>query len=81
MQNLLQQKLFDYGEIASPSSHGVKNRRGTFRSFEDQVNLHFQLKQTAPTTRESKRVGLLGYKVGMTHFWNKWGQIVPCTVL
>ena len=26
-------------------------------------------------------MGLLGYKIGSTHFWNKWGQIVPCTVL
>ena len=37
--------------------------------------------QTAATDRNSRRVGLTGFKVGMTHFWNKWGQIVPCTVI
>lgn len=29
----------------------------------------------------SRRVGLLGYKVGCTHFWDKWGKLQPCTVI
>lgn len=31
--------------------------------------------------RLSKRAGLLGYKVGCTHFWDKWGKLQPCTVI
>ena len=61
--------------------HGVTNKRTSFHSFEDQINQNFPILKTAPISRESRRVGLLGYKIGMTHFWNKWGQLVPCTVI
>ncbi len=76
-----QTKVFDYTQFATPAMYGVKNHKNTFTSFEDNVNANFQLQPTAPQDRNSKRVGLIGYKVGMTHFWNKWGQIVPCTVI
>lgn len=29
----------------------------------------------------SKRVGLLGYKVGMTSQWSKWGVKLPLTII
>ncbi len=66
-------KTFDYGEFALQNIHGITNKRSSFRSFEDQINSQFQLEKTAPTDRFSKRTGLLGYKIGTTHFWNKWG--------
>ena len=81
VQNLAQGKIFDYGHIALPRIHGITNKKSSFHSFEDQINSQFQLDKTAPTSRDTRRVGLMGYKIGMTHFWNKWGQIVPCTVL
>ena len=31
--------------------------------------------------RNSKRCGVLGYKMGMTHFWDRWGVLTPCTVI
>lgn len=80
-ENLAQTKVFDYAAIAQTNRHGLTNVNKSFTSFEDKINQQFQLKQTAATDRESRRVGLYGYKVGMTHFWNKWGQIVPCTVI
>lgn len=81
MQNKNLTKVFDYQQIALENVHGITNKKSTFRSFEDQVNSQYQLQKTAPTDRNSKRAGLLGYKIGCTHFWNKWGQIVPCTVI
>ena len=61
---------------------GQKNKPHTFRSFEDEINMQYdELKTTEPIHRLSKRSGILGYKVGMTHFWDKWGAIVPCTVV
>ena len=80
-RNLMQTKIIDYAQFSNPELNGVKNKRATFGSFEDEINQHYTLEKTLPADRNSKRVGLLGYKIGMTHFWNKWGQIVPCTVL
>lgn len=80
-ENLQKNKIFDYNQFALPNVHGITNKQSSFRSFEDQINHNFQLEKTAPSTRNSKRAGVLGYKIGMTHFWNKWGQIVPCTVI
>jgi len=80
-KNLLQTKVIDYTQFANPDLHGLKNKRATFTSFEDEINQHYTLEKTMPADRNSKRVGLMGYKIGMTHYWNKWGQIVPCTVL
>ena len=78
---MAQTKVFDYAAIAQPNRHGLTNNNKSFTSFEDKINQQYQIKQTAATDRDTRRVGLFGYKVGMTHFWNKWGQIVPCTVL
>jgi len=30
---------------------------------------------------ESKRSGLLGYKMGMTSAWTKWGEFIGLTVI
>ena len=52
-----------------------------FRSYEFDVNAAFKIEATEPENRESLRCGLLAYKQGMTHYWDKWGTLVPCTVL
>jgi len=61
-----------------PENH--KDRR-FFKSYDKEINSQFILEPTFPLSRESKRVGLLGYKIGMTHYWDKWGVHVPCTVI
>lgn len=50
-------------------------------SLDEKINSAFDIKHVEPVDRDSKRVGLIGYKVGCTHFWNRWGQLLPCTVV
>ena len=72
----------DYEEIlGTTNKFGVKNKKKTFVSFEDNINKQFDLQPSEPATRESKRAGLMGYKIGCTHFWDKWGKLIPCTVI
>ena len=61
---------------------GVKNKPQTFRSFEEEINKQYsELQATEPTSRNSKRTGVIGFKIGCTHFWDKWGAMVGCTVI
>lgn len=71
----------DYERVTKAKEHGKKLKMSSFKSFEGEINANFKLKPTEATTRESKRCGALGYKVGMTHFWDKWGKMQPCTVI
>ena len=74
----------DYEKIvkAEGKNIAVKNKINSFRSFEDQINAQYsELKTTEATSRDSLRCGLLGYKMGMTHFWDKWGALIQCTVI
>ena len=75
----------DYDKILKASKQkkiAVTNKPNTFRSFEDEINKQYsELKASEPASRESKRAGIIGFKIGMTHFWDKWGAIVPCTVI
>ena len=71
----------DYERITNGAKFGVKNEIDTFKSFEEEINAQFKIKPSEATTRASMRVGALGYKVGCTHFWDKWGALTPCTVI
>jgi len=83
LKNLAQTKAWglDYESIINPEQHGLLDQPETYKSFEDEINKSFELKQSEAVGRHTKRCGLLGYKVGMTHFWDKWGVLVPCTVV
>ncbi|EGR34111.1 hypothetical protein IMG5_023250 [Ichthyophthirius multifiliis] len=73
----------------NPNSIPQKQPPGLFRKAdvvyfnpENLVNQKFksQLKPISPT-KTSKRTGVLGYKLGMTSIWDKWGTLVPLTVI
>lgn len=74
--NLEQSKILDYKTLLN-----LDPKNYTFGNIEDKVNSNFDIKPTEPAIRESKRVGVLGMKVGMTHFWDRWGCHTPCTVI
>lgn len=71
----------DYDEILKGHRFGKTNEPSTFKSFEEEVNKHFPIQPTLPTSRLSKRCGVIGYKMGMTHFYDRWGVLTPCTVI
>ena len=52
-----------------------------YMNIERIANEKFKIKKRENVPYDSKRVGVLAYKVGMTHTWDKWGTQVPLTVL
>jgi len=46
----------------------------------DEINKKFNLKTVEPTLN-SRRTGVLGYKIGMTGVWDKFGNWHPLTVI
>lgn len=50
------------------------------RNVAEEINKKFNIKKVEGTKR-SKRVGLLGYKVGMMTIWDKWGVAQPLSVI
>ena len=82
-QNLNLTKLINYESVAVPEMFGIKNTPSSFTSFNQAINLEYygDLQKTEAVDRNSKRVGVLAYKMGCTHFWDKWGRMLPCTVL
>jgi hypothetical protein len=81
--NLSLTKLINYETVAVPDMFGIKNQDNSFVSFSEALNEENfgDLQKTEPVDRNSKRVGLLAYKIGCTHFWDRWGRTLPCTVL
>jgi len=79
--SLAQEHGLDYEKILNSKRNGITNKMHTFKTFEDDINKQFEIQLSEPADRFSKRVGVLGYKVGMTSFWDKWGRLTPCTVV
>lgn len=71
----------DYDAVTNSARYGVTNKPQTFKSFEEEINKNFELVPTLKADRLSKRTGVIGYKIGCTHFWDKWGKLQPCTVI
>jgi hypothetical protein len=71
----------DYESICNSEEYGVTNVQDAFKSFEEEINAQYDIQPTEATVRDSLRVGAIGYKVGCTHFWDKWGKLQGCTVI
>mmetsp|Transcript_5923 Transcript_5923/g.5081 ORF Transcript_5923/g.5081 Transcript_5923/m.5081 type:complete len:332 (+) Transcript_5923:42-1037(+) len=52
-----------------------------FGSLEQEINSKFNVDHSVPIHPDSRRCGAIGYKMGMTSLFDKWGVEVPCTVL
>jgi len=52
-----------------------------FKNYEDTVNANYDVKPVSPIGMYTKRTGVLGYKIGMTQIWDKWGVMHPCSVV
>ena len=73
MENYLKTKPIDYATVLGENAG--------FGVYEHEINSQFGVQQTEPAERNCKRVGLMGYKIGMTHYWDRWGKHIPCTVI
>ena len=78
--NASQDVIVDYESLYNDDV-AVSGKIDTFKSLESQINSQFQMTPSEAADRNSKRCGLLGYKMGMTHFWDRWGVLTPCTVI
>lgn len=45
------------------------------------VNEKFKVAPVTPSSRMSRRCGTMGYKIGMTSVYDKWGHLIPLTVI
>jgi large subunit ribosomal protein L3 len=50
-------------------------------NYANTINKPYVITPTSPQSMESRRIGVIGYKQGMTAIWNKWGVYTPCTVV
>jgi hypothetical protein len=52
-----------------------------YGSLEHQINQDKPASLGARPDPEKLRSGALGYKIGMTSIFDKWGKMIPCTVV
>lgn len=45
------------------------------------INEKFKIQSREEKSTSSRRTGALGYKIGMTHIYDKWGFHVPLTAI
>lgn len=59
---------------------GLRKSR-EFMNAERFVNEKFTVAPVKPSSKASRRCGSMGYKMGMTSIFDKWGHMIPLTVL
>mmetsp|Transcript_17751 Transcript_17751/g.20513 ORF Transcript_17751/g.20513 Transcript_17751/m.20513 type:complete len:250 (+) Transcript_17751:93-842(+) len=80
--------MFYQSLIYSPHSYftakfrAIGNKKhDTYGSLEKQINEKFDVQYHPPISKEPRRCGAIGYKIGMTTIFDKWGVGIPCTVI
>ena len=53
----------------------------SYLEYEERNNKSLEVKPHNNRGYMSKRTGILGYKQGMTNYWDKWGTNIPCSVI
>lgn len=52
-----------------------------YMNAERYVNEKYDIAPVVPASKMSRRCGSMGYKMGMTALYNKWGHLIPVTVI
>lgn len=58
----------------------VRRFKGTMNP-ERYVNEKYDIYKRENVSINSRRVGAIGYKIGMTHIYDKWGFHIPLTAI
>jgi large subunit ribosomal protein L3 len=82
-QSKLNKEIFEKLDVRNydgKSWRKVKQEKAFFNA-EEIVNEKFHIQPVEEPKPMSRRSGVLGYKVGMTSAYDKWGHMIPLTVL
>lgn len=52
-----------------------------YMNVEKIVNQKYKVAPVTPSSKMSRRCGSMGYKMGMTSTYNKWGHLIPLSVI
>jgi 50S ribosomal protein uL3 len=58
-----------------------EKKKVIYRNMELEVNANFKIDKVQPYGKEILRTGVIGYKMGMTGVWDKYGIYYPLTVI
>lgn len=72
--------VLNVNEWSGKSFRELKQQRAYFNP-ERFVNEKFDVKPIFPSSPMSTRCGSLGYKIGMTSIFDKWGHMIPLSVI
>jgi len=58
-----------------------EKKKVIYRNMELEVNAKFKIDKVQPSGKDVLRTGIIGYKMGMTGVWDKYGIYYPLTVI
>lgn len=67
--------------ILNTETQKYKKFEPAYGNYTQQINSRFELPEEFEGKVEYRRVGTLGVKLGMTTLWNRWGDMIPATII